>query len=284
MYHTRQRTSAVVLASLVICLSGQADDSSKKLDPKSAEANLRKAQEAVKNTDSTLQWLSKALYAGSVLTKNPDLKEASRFTDDLRKTTGELKKHTDKVVELAERKKDQPGAEKESKSLLEKVKLVRIGNQADELERLARKVRDLPIGLVSEKIDDKFVVSADLLVKDPKQAESRFKSYVAALKSNAEYLKAKHDQLDEAGKMAKGAGVFLSRVQSDVEKAIPFSGTSAKPLTEFYLDLDKLIKSYHELATECAAKARLAKHAADVEQRRHDQLKETVKTLFGFRL
>jgi hypothetical protein len=282
---TRLPLAAALAAALLLPTPhGLADDPQKKPDPMTAEANLRKAHEAVRNTDSTLNLLSKSLYVGSVLTKNPDLKEVSKVVDDLRKPASELKKHTEKVVELAEEQKDKVAAEKEGKTLLDKVKLVRISKQAEELDRLARKVRDLPVGLVSEQVDDKFVVSADLLVKDPKQAEARFKAYLAAMKTNAEYLKSKQEQLKEAGKAAKEAGVLLAKVQSDVEKAVPFSGVHAKPLTEFYLNADKLAKAYNGLASDCTAKAKQAERAAEVEQRRHDNLRGSVRMLFGFQL
>ncbi len=276
--------AALAAVMLLFASRGFADDAQKKLDPKTAEANLRKAQEALNRTNSNLKLLSRTLYIGSVLTKNPDLKELSKFTDELRKPTSELKEQTDKIVELAEKQKNKPAAEKEGKTLLDKAKLVKIKNQTEELERLAKKVRDLPVGLVSEKVDDKFIVSADLLIKDPKQAEARFKAYLTAMKTNAEYLKLKQEQLAQAGKVAKEAAVFLVKLQSAIEKAIPFSGPYARPLTEFYLDLDKLAKAYNELAADCAAKQKEAKAAAEVEQRRHDNLKDTLKTLFGFRV
>jgi hypothetical protein len=268
--------------ALLAAASAGLSDPPKKLDLKSAEENLRKAQEAVKNTDSTLKMLSKAMFVGSILTKNPDLKEVSKFTEDLRKPASELKTYTDKVVELAEKEKDKAGAEKEGKALLDKVKLVKIKNQADELERLAKKVRVLPVGLVSENVDDKFAVSPDLLVKDPRQAEARFKAYLTAMWTNVEYLKSKQEQLDEAGKVAKRAGTFLANVRGDIEKAVAFSGPYAKALTEFYLDVDRLSNAYNGLSADCMAKAKEAKRAWEVEQKRHDNLKAIIKTDFGF--
>jgi len=44
----------------------------------------------------------------------------------------------------------------------------------------------------------------------------------------------------------------------------------------------KLAKGYNGVAASCAAKAREAKRGAEVEQRRHDNLKKTLSTLFGF--
>jgi hypothetical protein len=282
---TRLSHTAILAAVMVLFPApGFAADPPEQPDTKSAEANLRKAQEALKNPDATLKLLSRALYVGYVLTKDPDLKEVGKFTDDLRKPAGELKKHTDKIVELAERQKDKAGAEKEGQTLLDKVKLIRIKNQAEELERLAGKIRELPVGLVSEKVDDKFTVSADLLVKEPRQAEARFKAYLAAIRTNVEYLKSKQEQLEEAGKVAKGAGTFLAKVRSDIERAVPFSGPYARQLTEFYLDVDRLSKAYNELAADCAAKAKEAKRAWEVEQKRHDNLKQSVRTLFGFQV
>jgi hypothetical protein len=271
----------MALGLLIVVAATQAADPPK-VDSKTAEVNLRKAQDALKTTDSTLKYLSKTLYAGSVLTKNPDLKEISKFTEDLRKPVGELKSNTDKIVELAEKQKDKSAAEKESKTLLEKVKAIKISNQAETLESLAKKVRDLPVGLVSEHVDEKFVVSANLLVKDPKEAEARFKAYLAAMKINADYLKAKQEQLEDAGKVAKGAGTFLAKVQAEVEKTVPYSGIYAKALTEFYLDLGKLAKAYNELASDCAAKAKEAGRAREVEQKRYNNLKESLKTYLGF--
>ncbi len=272
----------VIVVTLVAALSGSAAAQPKKLDQKTAEDNLRKAQDALKKTDSSLNWLSKALYAGSVVTKNPDLKALSKFAADVKKPVSELKKHTDKVVELGDKKNDKAAAEKESKTLLDKVKLVKIKNQADELERLAKKVRELPVGLVSEKVDDKFAVSADLLIKNPKEAEKRFKAYLAAMNTNAEYLSAKHEQLEDVAQVAKAAGKAFGQLQADIEKVVPFSGLYAKTLTEFYLDADKLAKAYNELGSDCAAKAKEAKAAAEVEKKRHDNLKTTIKTVVGF--
>ena len=278
MYHT-----CVIAVAVVVALSGPARaDPPKKLDQKSAEDNLRKAQDALKKTDSSLGWLSKSLYVGSVVTKNPDLKALSKFAADVKKPVSELKKFTDKVVELGDKKNDKAAAEKESKTLLDRVKLVKIKNQADELERLAKKVRELPVGLVSEKVDDKFAVSADLLVKNPKEAEKRFKAYLAAMNTNAEYLAAKQEQLDDVAQVAKAAGKAFGQLQADIEKAVPFSGLYAKTLTEFYLDADKLAKAYNELGSDCAAKAKEAKATAEIERKRHDNLKTTIKTVFGF--
>ena len=38
------------------------------------------------------------------------------------------------------------------------------------------------------------------------------------MKTNAEYLKLKQGQLEDAGKVAKRAGTFLAKVQSDIEE------------------------------------------------------------------
>lgn len=272
------------VSGLLVCsLSAFADDGPAKMDAKAAEANLRKAREALKQTESGLKLLDKALYAGYVVTGKPDLKAAREFADQFQKPLGEMKKHTDTVVELAERKKDKAGAEKEGKSLLEKVKLVKIKNQAEELDRLAKNVRDLPVGLVSEESDAKFVVSPELLLKDPKQAESRFKAYLSAMVKNAEYLRAKQDELDETAKIAKRTGKFLAEIQTLVEKATPFCGIYVKPLTEFYLDLDKLASAFNGLASDCAKKSGEARRAADAEKRRHDNLKENLWKIFGIR-
>lgn len=276
--------ATITAAFVTFPAAGLADDSAKKLAPKTAEANLRKAQEAVKHTDGALKLLSKPLYVGSILTNNPDFKEVSRFVEDVRKPVSELKKFTDKVVELAEKQKDKSAAEKESKTLLDMVKLVRIKNQADELDRLSKKVRELPVGLITEKVDNQFLVSPELLVNDPKVAEARFKAYLTAMKTNVEYLKSKQEQLEEVGKLANGAGKFLTKTQSDIEKVVPFSGLYGKALTEFYLNLDQLAKAYNELASQCAAKAKETKHAAEIEQSRHDKLRDSVRTLFGFPL
>jgi chromosome segregation ATPase len=251
-------------------------------DRKTAEENLRKAQDALKKTDSSLNWLSKSLYVGSVLTKNPDLKELGQFVGEVRKPVAELKKHTDKVVELADRKKDTAAAEKESKTLLDKLKLVKLSKQAEELEKLSKRVSELPVGLVSEKVDDKFAVSADLLVKNPKEAQARFKAYLAAMKANAEYLQAKHAQLEETADVAKAAGKAFGQLRDDLEKVAPHGGLYAKTLTETYLDVDKLAKAYNGLGSDCAAKAKEAKQAVAVEKKRHDQLKTNIKTFFGF--
>jgi hypothetical protein len=256
----------------------------RKFKEKVADAGLLRAKRAIKNTDSTLKMLSRALYIGSILTKNPDLKGIKKFTDDLRKVTGELDTQADKVVKLAEQQEDVQAAEKEAETLLEKVKRVRVKNQAEELERLAKKVRELPIGLVSEDVDDGFVVSADLLIRAPKQAEARFRAYLAAMKANTEYLNEKRGQLDEASETARKASRFFSDLQLNIEKAVKFSGPYAKPLTAFYLEADALARAYGGLAADCASKADEAERAAQVEQRRHDNLADTLRTLFGFEL
>ena len=252
-------------------------------DADSVEANLRKAQEAVRNTDTALEVLSDALHLGSILTKNPDLEKMSEFTEKLREPAGELKKYTDIVVELAEKKNDKAAAEKESNTLLDKLKLVKIENQAEELERLGRKVLKFPVGLITEKIDEKFVVSRDLLIKNPKEAESRFKSYLGAIKANVNYLKAKQEQLEDASKVSRAAGKFWGRLHSDIGTALPYTGVFGKSVMEYWYNADKLSKAYSDLADAYATKAAEAKRAAEVEQRRHDNLRETVRTVFGFR-
>lgn len=251
-------------------------------DPKTTEEKLRKAQESLKKTDSSLNWLSKSLYVGSVVTKNPDLKELGKFAAEVRKPVAELKRYTDRVVELAEAKKDKAAAEKESKTLLDKLKLVKLSKQADELDRLAGKVKELPIGLVSERVDDKFAVSADLLAKNPKEAQARFKAYLTAMKTNVDYLQAKQIQLEDTAEVAKAAGKAFGQVRDDLEKAAPYGGPYAKTLTEMYLDVDKLSKAYNGLGSDCAAKAKEAKSAAAAEKRRHDDLKANIKLFFGF--
>jgi len=235
-------TLATALAGAIVLLAAQAfaDEPPKKQDQKTAEKNLRKAQKAAKNADSTLNLLSKALYVGSILENDPDLTELAEFTGGLRKTSSEVKKHTDRIVELAEKRKDRKAAEKETKSLLHKVKLVRIKNQTDELQSLGRMVRELPVGLVSERVDNKFKVSADLLINDPKEAQARFKAYLTAMKTNAKYLKAKQAQLEDFSGIARGTGRFLARVLSGIEKAMPYSGIYAKALTEYYVAMDEI--------------------------------------------
>ncbi len=255
-----------------------------KLEEKMADSKLHKAQKAIKNTDSSLKMLSRALYVGYILSKNPDLKELSKFTKELGKPASELSKYSDKIVELAEKQKDKTAAENESKGLLDKVKLFKIKSQAEELERLAKKIRELPVGLVSEDVDDNFVVTVDMLIKAPKQAEAWFKSYLDAMTTNIEYLRSQQEPLDEAGEVARNAVTLFRELQSAIEKAIAFSGPYAKPLTEFYLEVDNLAKAYGGLASDCASKAKDIKRAVEVEQRRRENLKVSVRTLFGFGL
>ena len=218
----------------------------KKLRAK-VDVGLREAQQAVKNTDSTLKMLSRGLYIGSILTKNPDLKEIKKFTDDLRKVTGELDKYTDKIVKLAEQQDDVKAAEEQAETLLGKAKLVRIKNQVDELERLAKKVRELPVGLVTEEVNGEFAVSADLVINAPGRAAARFRAYLVAIATNIEYLNSKYEDLDETSRIARNASRFFSDLRLNIERAVKFSGPYAKPLAEFYLDADNLAKAYGAL-------------------------------------
>jgi hypothetical protein len=63
---------------------------------------------------------------------------------------------------------------------------------------------------------------------------------------------------------------------------VPAAGPHATALTSLYLDFDKLGAAYNGLAADCATKAKQMKQAAEAEQRRHDNLKSTIRTLFGF--
>ncbi len=246
--------------------------------------NLRKAQDAARNTDSTLEILERAAYVGYVLTSDSDLRKISKFAGELREPAVEVKEHTDRIVELAEKKQDREAAVREGKNLLDKVKLLKMNDQVEELDRLAKAVRELPVGLVSEKVDDKFVVGSELLINNPKEAEARFKAQLDAMKANVDFLTLKQAQLGEVGKAAKGAFKFLYELRENIEMVAPHTSIYGKSLIEFSREVDSLEKGYGGLASDCATKSKEAKRAGEVEQIRYDQLKDSLRTIFGFRL
>jgi hypothetical protein len=254
----------------------------KKLDPRTAEDNLRKAQAAAAASDSALKWLARAAWVGVVLRGTTEWRTADRFFSEATKAAGDLKKGTDKLAELAATKAARSRIEKEAATLLKTVMLVRLDKQAEELERLGAKVRGLPVGLVSDRVDDKFKVSADLVVKAPREAQTRFKAFLAAMKTSADFLDDSQKALNQVAANAKAAAQVVRRLQVGIEKVAPAAGIHNRALTALYLELDKLGRGYSGLASDCATKAKEASHAAAVERRRYDNLRTTIRTLFRF--
>jgi hypothetical protein len=284
------RTLATLIAAgvaLLAAASAGAADPPKQFDRKYAEENLRKAQAAAASTDTALEWVSRAAWVGVILKGTPEWLAAPEVLSKVRDAVAELRKGTDKLAELAERKEDRPALEAQSKTFLDKVKLVSPDKQAEELYRFDRNVKDLPVGLVSDRVDDKFKVTVDLLLDDPKGAEARFKAYLGAMQTNIKFLNDTQKALENASTNAKAAQQVVSKLQEGIEKLFKFfpaAGASplGKALGEAYFDIDKLSKAYNEVATDCAARAKLAKQAAEVQNRRRDNLKVTIKTVFGF--
>ncbi len=243
---------------------------------KKAAANLRKLQEALARTDATLKWLSRAAWLGSVLGNNEDLVTAKKGIDKLREPVTEIKRAADKLHDLqGERKK------KEAKSLLDMLKLSKLSAQEGELARIGQKISDIPTGLVSEAADEKFKVSGKLLRENPQTANKRFRSYLAAMQTNISHLKKQLAALEEISTRSRSASKVLMELNSRLEKAIR-AGLFTKPLVEQYLDIDKLTKAYNEVAAAAESKTKQIRQVLPAEQRRHDNLKNTIKTVFGF--
>jgi len=256
----------------------------KPLDRKTAEENLKKAKEVAEKSESGLTWLSNALWVAGKKSDSAAIKDVkSKFDRALAGPVKDLNKGLDEV-QKAVGAKDDKEASKLSGGLRDKLKLLKPDEQAEELVKLAKKVRELPIGLVSEKVDDKFVVSADLLVTKPKEAEGRFKDYLAAVQANATRMKAIQEQLDDAAEVAGKAGKLFLSLADRLGKVAPHAGPFKDALTGECLSVGKLANAYNGLSADAKTMAKEAKRAAEVEQRRHDNLKASLKTYFGFSL
>src|SRR5262249_3611682 len=143
----------------------------------------------------------------------------------------------------------------------------------------------LPVGLVSDRVDDRFRVSADLLVKNPAEARARVARYLKAMRTNIDYLKARKAELEEFSRVSSAAGQAYRRLADDIsKKLVPWAaGTPfGRELAELYLGLDALSAAYNGLSADVSAKAKEVGRAVEVEQKRHDRLKSSIKTLFGF--
>src|SRR5262249_3925562 len=151
---------------------------------------------------------------------------------------------------------------KEAGKFLDKLKLVRLDAQAEQLRKTAKTIREMPIGLVADGVDDKFKVTPDLLVSKPEEAEKRFAELLAAMQTNATYLKAKQSELEEAHKYCKAAAKALTELNKGIEKAVA-AGFFTNVLAMKYLDSDALIKAYNELAADAERAAKQAKTAAE---------------------
>lgn len=219
-------------------------DPPKRLDPKTAEANLRRAKETVEKVDGGLRAVSAALWTSSVLKGNPDLRISGGKT----------------------------------KGLVERLKRFRLSGQKDELERIGKAVAAMPVGRVIDAIDPKLQVSVDLLVRSPREANDRFRAYLKAIQTNIGYIEARREQLADAAKVCKATGTFFAALAAKLEKP---AGVW-RPLAECYLELDGLSNVYNSLAGDAANKAREIGMAIEVEKKRHATLKTTIKTVFGF--
>lgn len=79
------------------------------------------------------------------------------------------------------------------------------------------------------------------------------------------------------------AGKLFAGLRDRLEKLAPNTGPFSKALAEQWLDVDKLSKAYNGLAADAKEMAKKAKQAAEAQQKRHDDLKASIKTYFNFK-
>lgn len=238
---------------------------------------LRKVHSVVHQTEAGFGLLSKGVWTASVLMNRPELTEASGA---LRSVLGPIKE-LDGALDQLNRLVNQQQAKQESRGFIGKLKLVKLGGQLEELERCSQKIRDIPIGLVSDGLDDRFKVSPDLLTRKPKEAERRFAELLAAMRTNVAYLQTQQARLEEIQRYGKAASKGLDHFNNGIEIAVR-AGFFTEALVAKYLDVGRLSKACSEIAADAGRKAREARDAAAVQEQRHDNLRETVRTLFGF--
>ena len=272
-----QRPYAIIL--LAVChasgwTSGSPDGQGGR---KKAEDDLRKAREAVERVDSQLKWLNRAAWLSSVLKQSPELNQAKDLIDKLRGTCQDIRGAADKLIEI----RDQEKARNEAKGFLSRIKRLKLNEQKEILGEMGRTISAIPVGLVSERVDERFKVSADLLVREPREAKKRFRDYVEAIQSNIDYLKNKEEILEEIQTRAKAASRVLTALSDAIERAVR-AGLLTKLLLDQYLDTGNLIRAYNGVASDSETKRREVRRALEVEQRRHDNLNTTLKTVFGF--
>lgn len=250
---------------------------------KAAEDNLREAKKATEQAASGLKWLSRALWLAGYKSDSNTLKDVkSKFDRTLAKPAKDLDKALGELQRVTGSKNDKEPPKNLVDTIKDSLKLLKPGGQADELERLAPKVRELPIGLVSETVDDEYKVSADLLISKPKESEARFKKYLSAMRENSDRLTNLATQLEDTAEVSSLANKLFIGLADKISKVAPHTGAFGKGLMEQYLDVDRLAKAYASLAADCTAKAKEAKRAANLEKQRHEQLKTSIKTYFNF--
>jgi len=250
-----------------------------KVPEKAARENLKKAQEVLRKTESGLELLGKTAWIASVLAKKPDLAKTAETVAKVKEPINELKKMIDQVNKTT----NPDSAKKEAGRFLDKLRLVKLDAQAEELKKLDKAITKIPIGLVADGADDKFNVTTELLIKNPKEAKKRFGNLLTAMKTNADYLTVQHAHLENIHHYCKAASKAMAELNKGIEKALE-AGLFTKALIEKYLDVDRLIMAYNEVAADAEKVAKSAKTAAEIQSKRRKNLRDTVNTFFGFKL
>lgn len=246
-------------------------------DEKQVE-KLKKAQKTLAPANSALKWLTRTAWTGAILKNSPDLARIAGGLEKIKKPVSELNSAVTKLVEATEDEKDTKALRK---SFLDQLKLLTLRGQKQELEKIAKTIRMTPVGLVSERVDQDFSVSGDLLAKDPDEAERRFGEYVDAMEKNVEYLKERKSHLEEFVELADDAAGVIRSLKDGTEKAIDL-GVFTKPLVEQYLDLDELELAYRKAKSDAEAVSDDIDDVIEEEESRIDNLRTSLKTLFDF--
>jgi Flp pilus assembly protein TadD len=276
------KAPAIVLLWAAIAAAGQAmllassppeDDA-----PEKPGDNLKKAQDALGNTDSGLKWLGRGAWmakvvAGAAGLENvkEDFEKAKDALDEIQEPVSKLKEGVDQIKDIKDMSEGKDKAQNAANWFFDTLKLYRLDGQSDELDKMRRNIQDIPVGLVSDEVDDRFKVSADLVGKDPAEARARFGEYLEAMEANIDHLKGLQSNLEELQVRAEAARKVLDRLHHVTERAIE-AGLFSEQMLGKYLEIEKLDLAYSYVASAAASKAAAAMAAAAKEQRRQDTL------------
>jgi aminoglycoside phosphotransferase (APT) family kinase protein len=126
-----------------------------KADPEKETAEkLKKAHEVLRKTGTGLDLLGKAAWTASVLKKQPDLAKAAEAIGKVKEPVKEL----GEMVERVNKATNPEAGKKAAGKFLDKLKLVKLDAQAEELKKIGKPIREIPIGLVTDGVDDQFKV------------------------------------------------------------------------------------------------------------------------------
>jgi hypothetical protein len=248
-------------------------------DRAEAIANLTQARDSASRVDSALGLIGRGAWLASIVTGNRRFADAAEVAKKLRDPVSQLDSMLDRVNKAV----NQEDAKKESRSFFDKLKVLTLGGQTEQLQKIANAVREIPIGLIGDDLDPSFQVTPDLLLKNPKEAEIRFGNLLAAMGRNFTYLMARQVELEELERYCGAASKAFRDLNLKIEKAVG-SGVFTNQMVAIYLDADNLSRAYSDVASSAVLKARDARAAAQEQQRRYENFRLSAWTFFGMRL